>query len=401
MSQSLLYHGFGIKGVTYQSAAFLGDAIIFNVEANSRHVQCPCCGKKEAVLKGQKLRNLKMPPLGRKQAVLQVKMHRLWCKACDNIWWPALSFVKGKVRYTRAFALTVLDLLRFSTIKAVADFLHVSWNTVKDIHKAKLQTTYRHIKLADVKYLGIDEFSIRKNHRYMTVFVNLQNGRILHAVEGRAKDDVAPFLKRIKRSAKKLRAISMDMSVSYTAAVKDNLPDIPVVFDRYHIMAIMNKHIDDLRREQQRTLNKEDRQFIKGNRFLLLRNLDKVKDDDRIMLETLLQANAPLYEIHTMKEQLRLFWEQDSKGAATRFIVQWLLNAMESDVKQLRSMASTLIDHFQGIVQYYPHKITNGRLEGLNNKIKTMKRQAYGFRDMDYFKLRLYDLHADRYAFRG
>ena len=105
--------------------------------------------------------------------------------------------------------------------------------------------------------------------------------------------------------------------------------------------------------------------------------------------------------MHTMKEQLRLYWQQDNQKKGGLFLTQWLLDAMNSDVKQLRKMAYTLTDHLHGLIHYYPHKITNGLLEGLNNKIKTMKRQAYGFRDMEYFILRLYDLHATRYAFGG
>ena len=110
-------------------------------------------------------------------------------------------------------------------------------------------------------------------------------------------------------------------------------------------------------------------------------------------LDTLLKANAPLYEIHTMKEQLRLFWEQGNQKKGGLFLIQWLLDAINSDVKQLRKVADTLTDYLDGMIHCYPHKITNGLLEGLNNKIKTMKRQAYGYRDMEYFILRLYDLH--------
>lgn len=110
-----------------------------------------------------------MPPIGRKQALLRITMHRLQCKSCNSMWWPQLPFVEGLERYTRSFAHTALDMLRFATIEAVADFLHVSWHLVKGIHKNKLAKTYRHISLAKVKYLGVDEFSIRKNHRYMTI----------------------------------------------------------------------------------------------------------------------------------------------------------------------------------------------------------------------------------------
>jgi transposase len=399
MSQSILYHAFGIRGVTYRSADYIGNTVIFNVETTDHHVQCSACNNRDCVFKGKKVRFLRMPPIGRKQALLCMTMHRLQCKSCNSMWWPQLSFVKGTERYTRSFAQTVLDMLRFATIKAVSDFLHVSWYLVKDIHKNKIANTYRHISLANVKYLGVDEFSIRKNHRYMTIFVDLQTGRILHAVEGTSKEVISPFLKRIKKKARHLKAIAMDMSLSYISAVREILPKIPIVFDRYHVMALMNKQIDDLRCELQRTLSDEGKKFLKGSRFLLLRNYDGVLDNDRAKLDKLLQANAPLYEMHTMKEQLRLYWQQDNRKQGGLFLIQWLLDAMNSGVKQLRKMAYTLTDYLDGMLQYYPYKITNGLLEGLNNKIKTMKRQAYGFRDMEYFTLRLYDLHVSRYSF--
>ena len=401
MSQSVLYHAFGIKGVTYRSTEFIGNTVIFNVETTNHHVRCDACNHRDCIFKGQKVKFLRMPPIGRKQSLLRVTMHRLQCKSCGSMWWPQLSFIKGTERYTRSFAQTALDMLRFATIKSVADFLHVSWNLVKNIHKHKLSKTYRRISLANVQYLGIDEFSIRKNHRYMTIFVDLQTGCILHALEGTSKEVISPFLKCLKKKARRLKAVAMDMSVSYISAVKGILPNIPIVFDRYHVMALMNKQIDDLRRELQHSLSNDGKKFLKGSRFLLLRNYDKVLNDDRTRLDTILQANASLYEMHTMKEQLRLYWQQDNQKKGGLFLTQWLLDAMNSDVKQLRKMAYTLTDHLHGLIHYYPHKITNGLLEGLNNKIKTMKRQAYGFRDMEYFILRLYDLHAPRYAFWG
>jgi len=342
-----------------------------------------------------------MPPIGRKQAILELTMHRLQCKQCQNVWWPHLPFMQGTTRYTRSFAMTVLDLLRSWTIRAVSQYLHVSWDVVKDIHKAKLTAKYRRINLKDVKYLGVDEFSIRKHHKYMTIFIDLQTGRVLHAVEGTAKEDLAPFLKKLAKRAKQLKAVSMDMSVSFSAVFKEYLPTVPVVFDRYHIMALMSRQIDSLRCEQQRTLDSEGKSVLKGCRFLLLRNFHSLSEKHHCRLDTLLDANQPLFTMHAMKEQLRLFWEQGTRDRADAFLKQWCFDALMSGIKQLISVGATILRHWNGLLDYYPHKITNGPLEGLNNKIKTMKRQAYGFRDMEYFKLRLYDLHTTKYSFTG
>jgi len=342
-----------------------------------------------------------MGPIGRKQAILKLFRHRVQCRDCGKIWWPQLPFMDGKHRYTRSFALTALDLLRFGTIKDVACYLQVGWDLIKKIHKTKLQSLYQKISISNIKYLGVDEFSLRKGHNYMTIFIDLQSGRIVHAVEGRSKDDIKPFLKKLARKAKKLKAVAMDMSRSYSGAVTEHLPEVDIVFDRYHIMAHMNKAIDTARREQQRTLDDSDKKSLKGCRFLLLRNYESLDQDYQVKLNTLLDINQPLFVMHSMKEQLRGFWSMVSRWRAKAFLDQWCFDAMMSGIKALIKVAMTIVAHKEGILNYFPYRITSGPVEGTNNKIKTIKRQAYGFRDMVYFKLRLYHLHCQGYSLTG
>ena len=309
--------------------------------------------------------------------------------------------MKKTARYTRSFALTVLDLLRFGTIRSVAEYLHIGWDTVKNIHKAKLTTVYRNINLKNVKHLGIDEFSIRKGHTCMTVFIDLRTGRVLHAVKGTRREDIAPSLKLLSKKARNIRAVSMDMRGSFISSSKEFLPDVPVIFDRYHIMAQINRGIDSLRREQFNLLDTAGQNILKGSRFLLLRNFRSLTDRNKCRLENLLEVNRPLFIMHSMKEQLRLFWQQRNGKTAAAFLKQWCFDALMSGIKQLISIGAMMLRHWSGLLNYYPHRTTNGPLEGLNNKIKVIKRQAYGFRDMEYFKLRLYDMHASKYSFDG
>jgi len=145
----------------------------------------------------------------------------------------------------------------------------------------------------------------------------------------------------------------------------------------------------------------EGKRNLKGSRFLLLRNYQSLPDTYQTKLDTLLEANQTLFTMHLMKEQLRLFWRQGTRERVDKFLKQWCFDALMSGINQLVSVAITLLKRQIGLLNYYPHRITNGPLEGLNNKIKTLKRQAYGFRDMEYFKLRLYDLHTSKYAFTG
>ena len=401
MSTSLLYHAFNLKGVEFESTEFLGSAIIFSVAMTDKLRKCPGCGCRHVIFKGQKTRCFRMGPLGRKQAILKLLFHRLQCSECNKLWWPQLPFMDGKHRYTRSLALIALDLLRFGTIQDVAHYLHVGWDLIKDIHKTRLQSLYKKMPIKELKYLGIDEFSIRKGHNYMTIFIDLQKGRIIHAVEGRSKDAIQPFLKVLARKGKRLKAVAMDMSRSYSSAVAECLPKVDIVFDRYHIMAQMNQAIDTLRREQQGVLDDKDQKILKGCRFLLLRNYESLNHDVQGKLNFLLDINKPLFIMHSMKEQLRLLWSQANRKHAMAFLDQWCFDALMSGVKPLVKVALTLVKHREGILNYFPHLITSGSVEGTINKIKTLKRQAYGFRDMVYFKLRLYHLHCQGYSLTG
>jgi len=402
MSTSLLYHAFGLKGVKHICTEYKKGTTIYRAEVTSAIEECPVCGSWETVRKkGFKERTLRLVPIGMRPTFLRLGIWRLKCKRCGALRWPKLPFAKGKARHTRRFAEFAVDLVHWMTILGVSRVLGVGWDLVKDIHKDHLQTRYKAPPLKDLRYVGIDEFSIRKGHSYMSIFVNLESGRILHAVEGKGGEDIAPFLKVLRRRARKLEAIAMDMSSAFRSAVEEHLPYVPVVFDRYHVSALMNKGIEELRRDQQSQLDEEGKKVLKGTRFLLLKNYETLDQEKQTRLDQLLEANAPLFAIHTMKEQFREFWEKDSMQESIAFLDAWCTEAENSGVKELEKIAKTLMNHSQGLLHYHLHRISCGIVEGINNKIKTLKRQAYGFRDMTYFKLRLYHLHHQGYSLTG
>jgi transposase len=402
MSTSVLYHAFGIKGVKYISTKYAYGTVIFHAEVTNAIEHCPeCKSDRTQRKKGIKIREFKMIPIGARQIFLKLKIWRLYCEDCQSLRWPKLPFSEGKKRYTRRFSRYAIDLLHWMTISGVAKILNVGWDLIKDIHKDHLKRRYKSPPLKDLRYLGIDEFSIRKNHTYMSIFVDLESGRILHAVEGKSGQDITPFLKRIKKRSPELKAIAMDMSTGFISAVQEHLPLVPIVFDHYHISALMNKAIEDVRREQQVQIDQDGKELIKGTRFLLLKNYENLDEDGQDRLNQLLQINAPLFTAHTMKEQLRQFWEKDTLAEAVLFLDAWCQDAENSGIKPLQKVSKTLMQHSHGLLNYFVHRISCGLVEGINNKIKTLKRQAYGFRDMAYFKLRLYHLHSQAYSLTG
>lgn len=193
----------------------------------------------------------------------------------------------------------------------------------------------------------------------------------------------------------------MDMSKSYQSAARQYLPGIDIVFDRFHVMALANKALDKVRGQECKKLSEDERKVLKGSRFLFLRNYHELDSDKIDQFNNLLAVNIPLFRSHALKEQLRLFWELKSPEDAEMFLRSWIMGAWYSGVKPMQSLALTLWRHQFELLNYFKHRISNGKAEGINNKIKTLKRQAYGFRDMHYFKLRLYHLHSQKYALCG
>jgi transposase len=287
------------------------------------------------------------------------------------------------------------------TIKSVAALLGVSWDLVKDIHKQKLKTLYTYIDLRQVKYIAVDEFSIKKGHIFMSIVVNLETGQILHAVEGRQKEDIAPFFKKLAQKADNLQAIAMDMSRSYFAAALEYLPHVDVVFDRFHVSALLNRALDKLYCQQIQQQEKQGQKVAGATRFVLFRNYNELDPLRQSRLSALLEANHPLFIMHTMKEQLRLFWQLPTINSARRFLKLWCKDARKSGIRQLKQVAKTLAAKKSQLLNYFKYKLTSGKVEGIINKIKTLKRQTYGFRDMLYFKLRLHHLHVQRYSLSG
>ena len=195
----------------------------------------------------------------------------------------------------------------------------------------------------------------------------------------------------------------MDMSPAYHEAVSTHLPEATIVYDRFHVVKLFNDKLSNLRRWLYHRAEDQQKNVLKGVRWLLLKlaeNLD-TEQNEKERLKEALKLNKPLALAYYLKEDLRQFWEQPGKRFATAFLNDWIRRARASGVHMLRQMANTLETHRAGLLAYYDYPISTGPLEGTNNKIKTMKRQAYGFRDHEFFKLKILAMHEAKYALVG
>ena len=282
------------------------------------------------------------------------------------------------------------------TLSDVAAVTALSWNTVKAIVKARLQKDYGHIPLRDLRLLAIDEIYVGKRKQYYTVVLDLESGRIVWVSRGRGQAALQGFWRRLRLSKAKIEAVAMDISGAYWAAVVAALPKAKVVFDRFHIIKLMNEELDDLRRALVREAQGPLKLVIKGTRYLLLTRGDNLKEEQLPKLEKALALNAPLSLAWYLKEELTLLWEQPSYKAMEQFLRQWCARAMATGIKQLAQMAKTLLTHWTGLLNWWAYPINSGKMEGTNHKIKTLTRQAYGYRDEDSFILKLLGLHESR-----
>jgi transposase len=377
--------------------------VIHHVEKAAQKRRCRGCGArwKELTLSGAFERTFRALPVGRRPQFVVLHGHEQTCRRCGKTLREPIDFAQGKRRCLKALERFGVERCQFATIFHVSLLLAMGWDTVKEIYQGHLEKRLSKRKLSGVRYLAVDEFAIRKGHTYRTVVMDLEQGAILYAAEGRDAQALVPFLRRLKRSRATLEAVAIDRSQAYLHAVREVFPELAVVHDAYHVVALANKAVDETRRDLSRELEAEQRKAIKGSRFLLLRGGERLGTEPKKRLEEVMAVNEPLYTAYLLKEQLRMFWAMGEEQTAQVVLENWLAEARASGLAHFVKLAQTIEDHLSGLLAYFRHPISTGPLEGLNNKIKVLKRQAYGFRDMAYFKLRLFFIHEAIPAFPG
>jgi transposase len=404
MSTSLLYHAFGLRGYDYVKTEYTEGRVVFTVQQRPHTCRCPRCDSRDVIRHGHETRSFKTVPIGHKPVLIVLPIPRVECRRCRIIRQVALPFADPRRRYTKAFERYALELSRLMTIQDVAQHLGVGWDTIKDIQKRDLQHRFKRPRLGKLKQIAIDEISIGHGHRYLTVVLNLETGAVVFVGDGKGAEALGPFRGRLRAAKAQVEAVATDMSPAYIQAVRENLGDAVHVFDHFHVVKLFNEKLSDFRRELYREATEQmDKDVLKGTRWLLLKNPENLdpRRKERERLEEALRMNRPLATVYYMKEDLRQIWDQPDKETAARVLEDWIRRAEASCIKVLQKFAGTLAMHRTGILAYYDCRISTGPLEGTNNKIRTMQRQAYGFRDQEFFKLKIYALHEAKYALVG
>tara|TARA_Y100001973_G_scaffold39384_1_gene59123 strand:- start:123 stop:1328 length:1206 start_codon:yes stop_codon:yes gene_type:complete len=358
----------------------------------SRLPCCSGCGQSTFRLHDTSCRRVRERDLLQYRVWLEVPVRRVRCPACgprrEQIDWLA-----GRQPLTRAMVGWVETLVRLLPIKHVADLVGLHWHTVKAIDLGRLHRDIAAPDLSRVRRLIMDEFALYKGHRYATVAICADTQQVLWIGEGRSREAVRPFFEWMgKQACARIEAVAMDMNTAMDLEVQAHCPNARVVYDLFHVVAKFGREVVDRVRVDQANRLKADpagRRAIKRSRWLLLRNRQNLDKPQTLKLDELLAANTPLMTAYLLKTQLKELWYAPSEHEARRRWSEWFRLAQESGLQPLQAFARRLKAYVEGIVSSARFRLNTSVLEGMNNRIKVIKRMAYGYRDNTYFFLKI------------
>ena len=357
-----------------------------------RTKRCSGCREPVAAVHDTQERWVRDLPILGTPVQLLVHRCRLACPRCGPKL-EALDWLPPYSRLPQRLIDNVARLCQVLPIRHVAEFFDLHWATVKEIDKAHLAARLPAPDLSQLDVIALDEFALHKGHRYATVIVEPYRKQVLWVGRGRRREDLRPFFEALGPQGRaRLRAAVMDMNGAYEEEVRAQCPQAEVVYDLFHVVAKYGRDVvDRVRLDEAQRLRSDPaaREVVKGSRWLLLRNRHNVPPAQRVKLAELLAANQALATVYVLKDDLKHLWDYTYEGAARRFWEEWFARAQSSGLAALARFAQTLDYHLQGILAHCRWPLHTSLLEGINNKIKVLKRMAYGYRDDEYFFLKI------------
>jgi transposase len=353
---------------------------------------CQRCGRRASGVHSWTQRKIRDLSLATATTWLICRYRKVFCAHCQSIHVEDLDLFHPYLRVTRRLARYIYQLCRFMTVTEVANLLGIDWKTVKNIDKFYLERDYGQPDLKGLRILAVDEISIRKGHSYLTVVLDFITGRVLFVGKQRKAKTLKRFFNKLSISQrKKIEAVAMDMWDPFIKAVKDKLPNAKIVFDLFHVVANFNRVIDKVRNSEYRKASKNDKAVYKGSKYLLLKNRKNIRrKSQRQQLNELLRLNQTINTVMILKEKLKHIWSYRSRSWAAKALDHWCELARSLQNRSVNTFIRMLQRYRYGIINHCDYHIHTGKLEGVNNKIKVIKRKAYGFHDLRYFTLKIY-----------
>ena len=323
--------------------------------------------------------------------ILRYRPRRIDCPRC-GVRVEDFPWAEPWARVTRALGNAVALLARELSWQGRARQYGLNWKTVAGIVRQAVQYGLRKRKRPPVHVIGIDEVSRRKGQVYLTVVYDLERRVLLWVGDDRTEEAVKPFFTKAmgRRRCATLRVVCVDMWAAYANLVEEYARNAQILFDRFHIVKHLNEAVDEVRRSEMRRLVGKEKAEFKSTRWLLLKNPWNLTTDQQERLSTLVRLNLPIVRAWYLKEAFQLFWDYRQRARARAHLEKWMNSAMRSRLEPLKRFVRMLRSHLAGILAWTNIRLSNGALEGMNNKIKSISHRSFGFRSAKNFIAAIY-----------
>ena len=395
--ETCIRKGLGLKAHRVVTVREEEDAIVAEIERiGRRRLRCSGCGGVTQHTAGRRpMRRWRDLRLRDRPLVLAYQLYRVRCPRCgirvERVPWAARW-----ARVTTVLARAVALLARKLSWAEVAAHFGLDWKTVAAIVREAVATGLRLRRWRPLHVIGVDEVSRAKGQTYLTLVYDLERHCLVWAGEGRTRDTIDGFFRWLgRRRGRAVRVVCCDMWDPYVEAVRTHLPQAEVVFDRFHVVQHLNHAVDTVRREAWRVMSGRERPAFKRTRFLWLKNPWNLEPAQRRRLSALCRLNLPIVRAYLLKEEFQRFWDYVRSGWAERHLRHWLGWAMRSRLEPVKRFARMINAHLPGIIAWTRVRVSNGALEGMNNKVKVIAHRAYGFRKAETYIAAIYHCCAE------
>jgi transposase len=366
--------------------------LVYIDRLGKRLLRCGVCRQRclevHDIRKEREWRDLSMRKLPLK---LRYQPRRVACPRC-GVRVEDFPWAEPWARVTTALSNAVAVLARELSWKGTAREYGLNWKSVATMVKRAVQYGLKHRKRPPVHAIGIDEVSRRKGQVYVTVVYDLERRVLLWVGDNRTEEAVRPFFTKEmgKRRCQTLQVVCMDMWAAYAKLVRDHAVNAQILFDRFHIVKHLNEAVDSARRDLWRQLTTKERVNFKGTRWLLLKNPWNLSSGQKERLSTLVRWNSPLVRAWYLKESFQLFWTYRQPCRAKQHLLKWMNSAMRSRLEPFKKFVGMLRSHLDGVLAWTKTRLSNGAVEGMNNKIKSISHRSFGFRTAENFIAAIY-----------
>lgn len=381
LNRTLGLPGLWVKGIRFQEEREReGAVLVIEIGRRFELLTCPGCGMRVRGRFEEKRRRWRHLSVWGTVAYVEGPIRRLRCRRCERVVTEAVPWARPGSWFTRTFEDAVGLLAQKLNHTAVAELAGIAWATVGNIAQRLVDEKLHESRFEDLRHIGVDEISYGRHHRYLTVVADHDRGRVVWVGIGKNAETLGEFFEELgPERCQQLEIISIDMSAAYEKAIKEYAPQARIVFDRFHVARLANDAVTEVRRAAARNLDPSERGAIKGSRWVLLKRPRKLRDDESAKLSEIQRTNRPLYRGYLLKESfLDIFTASDREEASER-LKEWLAWAARSKLEPFVKLGRTVRKHSEGILAFIDSRLTNARLEGLNNKIRLLSHRAFGF----------------------